>query len=154
MNVLLHPAIAAKTNNARPLSRMFHLLDIQMVAGTFIGLLSLFREDRLDLGRKPRMRHRIHRAVLHLGARRIFSKKVVTVPVPRRSNRSRDKPAAAIWTDISQNAFDARIAEGALVRAYARLKRIGRQRLVAVLTGRSEFKHGVLNVELPIMCNQ
>ncbi len=100
------------------------------------------------------MRHRIHQPVLHLGVRRIFSKKVVTVPVPRRSNRSRDKPAAAIWTDISQNAFDGRIAEGALVRTYARLKRIGRQRLIAVLAGRSEFKHGVLNVKLPIMCDQ
>src|SRR5713101_609037 len=116
--------------------------------------LSLFRGDRLDLGREPRMRHRIHQPVLHLGVRRIFSKKVVTVPVPRRSNRSRDKPAAAIWTDISQNASDGRIAEGALVRTYARLKRIGRQRLIAVLAGRSEFKHGVLNVKLPIMCDQ
>ena len=124
-----------------------------MVPGTFIGL-SLFRGDRLDLGRELRMRHRIHRPVLHLGARRIFSKKVVTVPVPRRSNRSRDKPATAIWTDISQNAFDARIAEGALVRTYARLKRIGRQRLIAMLACRSEFKHGVLNVELPIIGNQ
>src|SRR4029077_19125268 len=145
--------LTENTNNDRPLGSITHLLDIQMVPRTFIGL-SLFRGDRLDLGREPRMRHRIHRPVLHLGARRIFSKKVVTVPVPRRSNRSRDKPATAIWTDISQNAFDARIAEGALVRTYARLKRIGRQRLIAVLAGRSEFKHGVLNAKLPIMCNQ
>jgi hypothetical protein len=94
--------------------------------------------------------HRINWLGLHLGARRIFPKEVVAFPVPRRSNRSRDKPAAATGIDISQNAFDARIAEGALVRGYARLKRIGRQRLVAVLADRSEFKQGVLNVKLPI----
>src|SRR4029077_15354668 len=53
--------LTENTNNDRPLGSITHLLDIQMVPGTFIGL-SLFRGDRLDLGRKPRMRHRIHRA--------------------------------------------------------------------------------------------
>jgi hypothetical protein len=35
INVLLQPATAAKTNNARPLASITHLLDIQMIPGTF-----------------------------------------------------------------------------------------------------------------------
>jgi len=100
------------------------------------------------------MRRRIHRTVLHLGARRIFPQEVVTFPIRRGSNRSRDKTAAAIGTDISQNAFDTGHAEGALIGADARVKRVGRQCLVAMLAGRSEFKHGVLNVKLSILGNQ
>lgn len=98
--------------------------------------------------RDDRMSHRIHRTVAHLGTRRVFSEKVATLPIRRRSNRSRDKPAAAIGTDISQNVFDTGRAEGALIGADAHLKRVGPQYLVAVLTGRSEFKQGVLNVKL------
>ena len=94
------------------------------------------------------MRGRIHRPVLHLGARRIFPQKVALVPIRRRSNRSRDKPAAAIWADISQNVFDTSNTESALVGADTRLKRIRRQRLVAMLAGRSMFKHGGLVVKL------
>ena len=100
------------------------------------------------------MRRRIHRTVLHLGARWICPKEVVIVPIRRRSDRSRDEPAAAIWADISQNAFDTRNAEGALIGTDARLKRVGRQRLIAVLAGRSKFKHGTLDVKLPETDNQ
>ena len=100
------------------------------------------------------MRCQIHRPVLHLGARRIFSQEVITVPIRRRSNRSRDKSTAAIRTDISQNAFDAGGAEGALIGADARLKRIRQQRLIAMLTSRSKFKHGVLSLKLPKPGNQ
>jgi hypothetical protein len=92
--------------------------------------------------------------VLHLGARRIRRKEVVIVPIRRRSDRSRDKPAAAIWADISQNTFDARDTESALIGADTRLKRIRRQRLVAVLAGRSKFKHHVLDVRLTETGNQ
>ena len=87
------------------------------------------------------MRRRIHRSVLHLGARRIFPEEVIIVPIRRGPNRSRNKPAAAIWTDISQDVFDTSNAEGALIGADARFKRVRRQRLVAVFAGRSEFKH-------------
>jgi hypothetical protein len=100
------------------------------------------------------MRCRIHWTVLHLGARRICPKEVVLVPIRRRSDRSRYEPAAAIGADISQNAFDTRNTEGALIRADARLKRIRRQRLIAVLAGRSKFKHENLDVQLPEMGNQ
>ncbi len=72
------------------------------------------------------MRRQIYRQVLHLGACRICSKEVVGLPIRRRSDRSRDEPAAAIWADISQNVFDTSNAEGALVRADTRLKRVRR----------------------------
>jgi len=121
-----------------------------MVPGTASSFLSLFRWDRLDIGREALMRCQIHRPVLHLGARRICSQEVITLPIRRRSDRSRDKSAAAIWTDISQNTFDARDTEGALVGADARLKRIRQQRLIAMLTGRSKFEHRILAVQLPV----
>ena len=104
--------------------------------------------DRFDLGREAGMRRQIHRSVCHLGARRICSQEVALVPIRRRPNRSKDEPAAAILADISQNAFDTSNAEGTLVGADARLKRIRRQRLVAVLAGRSKFKHEILDVQL------
>jgi hypothetical protein len=127
-----------------------------MAPGTFFRshTLSFLRWDHLNLGREPRMRHRINRPVFHLGACRIFPEEVVTVPIRRRSNRSRDEPAAAIWTDTSQNVFDTGHAERALIRADARLKRLWRQRPVAMLTSRSEFKHGVLDESLSKTGNQ
>jgi len=91
------------------------------------------------------MRRRINRPVLYLRARRICSKEVVVVPIRRRSDRSRDEPAATIWTDISKNLFDTGRAEGALIRADPRLKRVRRQRLVALFASGSEFKHDVLD---------
>lgn len=45
-------------------------------------------------------------------------------------------------------------AERALMRAAPRLKRISLQRLVAVLTGRSEFKADILDVTLSKMGDQ
>jgi hypothetical protein len=72
------------------------------------------------------MRRQIHRQVLHLGACRIYSKEIVIVPIHRRSNRSRNEPAAAIWADISQNAFDAGGTEGTIIGADTRLKRVRR----------------------------
>lgn len=100
------------------------------------------------------MRRQIYRPVLHLGARRVFPKEIVIVPIHRRSNRSRDEPAAAIWADISQDVFDTSNAESALVRADTRLKRVRQQRLVAMLAGRFEFKHGILDLEQSITGNQ
>jgi hypothetical protein len=100
------------------------------------------------------MRRQINRPVFHLGACRIFPKEIVVVPIHRRSNRSRDEPAAAIRADISQDVFDTSNAESALVRADTRLKRIRRQRFVAMLAGRSEFKHGILDLEQSITGNQ
>jgi hypothetical protein len=133
-----------------------HPSEQSMAPGTFFSshTLPFLRWNHLDLGREPHMSRRIHRSVLHVGARRIIPKEIVIVPICRRSDRSRNEPAAAIGTDIFQNAIDAVHAEGALIRADARLKRIRRQRLIAMLASRSEFKHGVLDVNLPVMGNQ
>jgi hypothetical protein len=48
-----------------------------------------------------------------------------------------------VRADVLEDVVDAHGAERALIGADACIKRIGRQRLVAVLTGRSEFKHAV-----------
>jgi hypothetical protein len=80
-----------------------------------LSSLSFLRWDRFDRGREADMRRQIHRSVCHLGARRIYSKEVALVPIRRRSKRSMNKPAAAIGTDISKNAFDAGGAEGASI---------------------------------------
>jgi hypothetical protein len=100
------------------------------------------------------MRRLIDRPMLHLRPSRIVPQKVVTLPIRRRANRPRNEPAAAIGADISQNLFDTGHAERALIRADHRLKRLRRQRLIAMLAGWSEFKHGALDVKLPKTCNQ
>ncbi len=64
------------------------------------------------------------------------------MPIRRRPDRPWSEPAAAVGTDIAQHLFDARHAERAFIRADPRLKRLRRQRLIAMLTGWSEFKHG------------
>jgi len=80
--------------------------------------------------------------MLHLGARRIFPQEVVAFPVVRRSNGSGHKAPTAIGTDVGQDVLDTGRAKRAFVGADARVECVGRQRLVAVLTGGSEFKHG------------
>lgn len=100
------------------------------------------------------MCRRIHRTVFHHGARRICPEKVVIVPIHRRSDRSRYEPAAAIGTDIFKNVLYAGGAEGALIRADARHKRVGWQRFITVFAGRSEFKHEILDSQLPVIRNR
>jgi hypothetical protein len=125
-----------------------------MVPGTIFSLLSFLRWDCFDLGRELGVCHWIDRPVLHLVASRIFPEEVVPFPICRRPNRSRNKPAPAIWTDIFQNAFDTGGTEGALIGADARLERVRWQRLITVLASRSELKHGVLDVRLSKTGNQ
>jgi|CXWL01.1.fsa_nt_gi hypothetical protein len=100
------------------------------------------------------MRRRIDRPMFHLRASRIVPEEVVALPIRRRSDWPRDKPAPAVGTDISQDLFDTGHAKRALIRADPRLKRLRRQRLIAMLTSRSKFKHGVLDVKLPKTGNQ
>ena len=89
------------------------------------------------------MRCRINRPVSDRSTRRVLAEKVVAFPVFRRPDRSGNKTAAAIRTDVAQDTFDTCGAERTLIGADARLKRVGRQRLVAVLTAWSEFEHVV-----------
>jgi len=105
--------------------------------------LSFVRRDGSEFGRKARMNCRINRPVLDLGTRRVLTKEVVTFPVLRWPDWSGYKSPAAVRADVLQDVIDARGAECAFVGANARFKRVGRQRLVAVLAGRSEFKHSV-----------
>lgn len=86
------------------------------------------------------MGHGIDRPVPDFGARRVHAKKVVALPVPRRSDRSRNEPTAAVRTHVTER-FDARRAERAFIRTNASIDGTGRQRLVAVLAGRTKFQH-------------
>jgi hypothetical protein len=89
------------------------------------------------------MLSRINRPMLDLCARGILTKVVVAFPVRRRPDRSGHEAPTAVRADVVKDVIDTRGAERALIGADACFKRIGRQRLGAVLTGRSEFKHGV-----------
>src|SRR5262245_61723805 len=86
------------------------------------------------------MRLHINGAVPHLCRWGIGPDEVVAPPVRRRSNWSWREPATAVRADVLQHLFDARPTECALEAAYHRIASLGRQRLVAVLAGRSKFK--------------
>ena len=75
--------------------------------------------------------------MLDPGAGRILAKEVIAFPVPGWPDWPWHETATAIRTHIAQNAFDTLSAKRALVAANTRLKRVGRQRLVAVLTAGS-----------------
>ena len=73
------------------------------------------------------------------GTGRVFAQKIVAIPVMRGPDRPMLKPSPAIGADIVQNMLHAIRTERALITANPRLRRIRQQRLVAVLTGMSEF---------------
>jgi hypothetical protein len=85
---------------------------------------------------------RVNGPVLDVGARRVFAKIVIAFPVLRRSNGSRHKAATAVRADIAQDGINTRGTERTLISTDACFKRIRWQRLVAMLAGWSEFKHG------------
>lgn len=89
-----------------------------------------------------RVRCDIHRTMPDLRARRIRTEEIVPFPVLARAHRPRRKATTAVGAHILQNPFRAVCAEGALVTTDTRLKRGRPQRLITVLTGRSEFEHG------------
>ena len=85
----------------------------------------------------------VDRPVFDNRARRVFAKIIVAFPVPRWPDWPGDKAAAAVRADVIQDGLDAGGAERALVAADARFERSGWQRLVAILTGWSQFQHTV-----------
>ena len=85
-------------------------------------MLTFLRQYGPDGGRIPLVSCRINRSVLDPGTRRILAKKVVAFPVLRWSDRSGNKTAAAIRTDMAQNTINTGGAEGALIGTDARLK--------------------------------
>jgi hypothetical protein len=104
----------------------------------------------LDCSREACMDRRVDRPVLDFGACRVLTEEIVAFPVFRRPDGSGNKSTTTIRADVLQDASDTSGAECALVGADARLKRGGRQRLVAVLAGRSEFEHAA---PLPVTAN-
>ena len=94
---------------------------------------SPFRRDGTDGGSELCMHIRINGSIFDFGAGRILAKVVVAVPILGWPDRSRHETTAAIWTNVIQDGVDTRTAERTFVTAYARLQRIGRQGLVAVL---------------------
>lgn len=81
----------------------------------------------------------IYRPVFDFRARRIFTQKVVTLPVLRGSYWSGNKTTAAIRTDVSQKTLDTGGAERTLIRADASLQRVWWQRFVTMFAAWSEF---------------
>ena len=73
--------------------------------------------------------------------RRVFSEIVAGLPLARRPDRSLRKSAATVGAHVMQHMIDAARAEGAFIRADARLRRFGRQRFIAILAGRAQFEH-------------
>ena len=88
------------------------------------------------------MSRTINRPVFYCCARWVLAKKVVTFPVLRRSDRSGNESATTVRTDIAKDIVNAGRAERTFIGADACLKRVGRERFVAVFAGWPEFQHG------------
>jgi hypothetical protein len=87
------------------------------------------------------MRSRINGPMLDLGTGRILPEEVVAFPVLRRPDWSGNEATPAVRAHVLQDSIDTGGAEGAFVGTDARFERVWRQRPVAVLAGRPEFKH-------------
>jgi len=93
----------------------------------------------------------INRPVPDLGAGRVLTEEIITLPVSRGPNWPGNKTTTAVRAHVLKNVINTGRAERALIGTYARFKGVGRQRLVAVLAGRSEFKHAGLFQQLPTL---
>lgn len=97
--------------------------------------------DRADMGGEAPVSFRIHRPVLHHGTARIRAEVVTVFPVRRRTYRPRHEASATVGAHVVQQVIDTGCTERALVGTDTRVKRIRRQRRVAVLTGGPQFQH-------------
>ena len=97
----------------------------------------LLRPNRRHLGHQPPMFLHVDRPMLLHLARRVPTQPVVTTPVARRANRPLDEVGGAVRADALEHPVDALGTERALEGADHRLRRLGRQRLGAVLADRS-----------------
>lgn len=84
--------------------------------------LPFLRRDGPDGSRELRMGYRINRPISDRGTRRVRAEKVVAFPILRRPDWPRNKAAAAIWTDVIQNAIHTCGTERTLIGADARLE--------------------------------
>jgi len=127
--------------NFRP-SSLFSVVEERSLSNPFCGL-PLFRGDASKRRRERLVSGNIYRPVFDFCARRILAKKIVILPILRRSNRSENKAAATIWTNVPQDILNAIGAKRTFIGADACLKGVGWQSPVAVLAGRPEFQHSV-----------
>ena len=81
--------------------------------------------------------------VFYLAAGRVLAKVVIALPVLRRPDRSGRKTTTAVRADVAQDGINTGGTERTFISTDARFKRIRWQRLVAMLAGWSEFKHGL-----------
>lgn len=93
------------------------------------------------------MSRAIDRLVFYGCARRVLVKEVVASPVPGRSDGPGHEAAPTVWTNIAQHPLDTVSAKRTFIGADACFRGVGRQDLVAVLTGRSEFQHMGVSIE-------
>src|SRR5215510_10909252 len=104
------------------------------------ALASVWR-DGLDCGGKSSMGCRINGPMLDLAAGGILPEAVVAFPVLRRPDWSGNEATPAVRAHVLQDRIDTGGAKGAFIGTDACFERVRRQRPVAVLTGRPEFKH-------------
>lgn len=88
------------------------------------------------------MSREINRPVFDGCVRRVLTKKVVTLPVVRRSDGSGSEAATTVRADIAQHLLHTGGTKRTFIGADAGLKGVGWQSFVAMLAGRSEFQHG------------
>lgn len=91
--------------------------------------------------------------VLDFGTRWVFAKIIVTVPVLRWSNWSRNESATTVGADVAQHLVDAHGTECTFITADARIKCVRQQWLIAMFAVRSEFKHRALSVAISLDVN-
>lgn len=87
------------------------------------------------------MRNQVGRAIFHCRAGRMIGQAVAVFPVAPRTDRAWREAAPAVGADIAQNPLGAICAEGAFIRADARVLCIRWQRRVAVFAGGAQFQH-------------
>ena len=97
------------------------------------------RRNILHFRYQLRMRQQIHWLMRHLPARGIFTQ-IRSMPIVRRAHRSWGESAAAVRAYVVQE-LHAAMAERTFERADHRVRRLRRQRFVAVFAGGTKFQH-------------
>ena len=85
-------------------------------------MLAIFRRYGSQSGREQFMSRDNNRLVFDCSARRILAKKVVTLPVLRRSDGSGNKAATTVGTDVAQHIFNTGGTERTFIGADACLR--------------------------------
>ena len=92
------------------------------------------------------MRRGIDGSMFDRGTCRVCAQKIVVLPVSGRPDWPADKSAAAVRADVMQDVLDTGCAKGALIGTDAPVRRLGRQRFIAVFASWSKFQHDGLSM--------